>query len=267
MIAAMRRLTLASPTLMRVAWAEIVAYRAEMVIWILTATLPLVMLALWNAAAADGPIGAYGQVEFARYFAINLVVRQLTGCWVMWELNQLIRTGALSSWLLKPVHPLAFNLFETLAALPFRLVVLLPLVGAMFWWRPEIAFVPSLLTVAMFALSVSLALALTFLIQCLFGVLCFWFEQSLGMFQAYFAVWAIMSGYFLPRDLLPASVGAVATWLPFHAALGAPIDLLMGVDPAPLRTLALQGGWVLAAALTVRALWAAGVRRYGAFGA
>ena len=65
MIAAMRRLTLASPTLMRVAWAEIVAYRAEMVIWILTATLPLVMLALWNAAAADGPIGAYGQVEFA----------------------------------------------------------------------------------------------------------------------------------------------------------------------------------------------------------
>lgn len=267
MIAALRHLTRASPTMMRVAWAEIVAYRAEMVIWILTATMPLVMLALWNSAASDGPIGAYGQVEFGRYFAINLVVRQLTGCWVMWELNQAIRTGGLSSWLLRPMHPLAFNLFETLAALPFRLIVLLPLVGAMFWWRPEIAFVPPLETVALFAVSVSLSLALTFLIQCLFGVLCFWFEQSMGLFQAYFAVWAILSGYFLPEGLLPPAIARVSAWLPFHASLGAPIDLLMGVDSTPLRTLALQGGWVLAVGLLVRALWGAGVRRYGAYGA
>lgn len=263
----LRRLFTAFPTLLRVGWAGIVAYRAEMIIWILTATLPLVMLALWNAAAANGPIGAYGQTEFTRYFAINLVVRQLTGCWVMWELNYLIRTGGLSSWLLRPLNPLAYNLAETVAAIPFRLVVLLPLVGAMLWWRPEIAFAPTPLAVAQFAVSVAMAFLLTFCIQCLFGVLCFWFEQSLGMFQAYFAVWAILSGYFLPADLLPAWLASASAWLPFHASLGAPIDILMGVDPTPLRTLGVQGAWILAVGLAVRGLWAAGVRRYGAYGA
>ena len=129
MIHQLRRLISAGPTLLRVGWAGIVAYRAEMVIWILTATLPLVMLALWNAAAANGPIGAYGQVEFARYFTINLIVRQLTGCWVMWELNYLIRTGGLSSWLLRPCWLPACSVLPV-GCCCLRCAAMLPR-----WWR------------------------------------------------------------------------------------------------------------------------------------
>jgi ABC-2 type transport system permease protein len=73
----------AAPTLLRIGFAEIVAYRAEMAIWVLTATMPLIMLALWNAVARDGPVAGFGQVEFARYFAAALVVRQLTGAWIL----------------------------------------------------------------------------------------------------------------------------------------------------------------------------------------
>ena len=52
----MTALVRALPDLFRVGFAGIVAYRAEMTIWILTATLPLIMLALWNAVAAEGPV-------------------------------------------------------------------------------------------------------------------------------------------------------------------------------------------------------------------
>lgn len=266
-MSALHRVRQLVPTLMRVAWAEMFAYRAEMVIWILTATLPLVMLALWNAAAADGPIGRFGQIEFARYFAITLVVRQLTGSWVIWDLNYRIRTGELSPALLRPLNPLVFNFAETIAALPFRLVVLAPVLGLMLLWRPEIAFRPDLGQGAAFAVSVVLALVLSWLIQVCFGILSFFIDQSMGLFQAYFALWGALSGYFLPMSLLPNWLAAAARYLPFHASLGASVDLLMGGASSPWETLAIQVGWVGIFALATSALWRAGVRRYGAFGA
>lgn len=254
------------PTLWKVGVADMVAYRAEMVIWILSATMPLVMLALWNAASEAGPLAGFGQAEFARYFTVTLVVRQLTGAWVMWELNYQIRTGALSPALLRPLNPLWVNLASTLAAVPWRLVVLAPILAALFAWRPDIVFVPTPARLVGFLVSVGLAFLAAWLVQVVFGVLAFWFDQSLGFFSVYFAVWGLLSGYFVPLSLLPDALGGVAAWLPFHATLGAPVDVLLGGAPVG-PTLALQGAWVGALLLGVRGLWAAGLRRYGAVGA
>ena len=49
----------ALPTLLRVGVAETVAYRAEFLVWILTTTLPLVMLGLWTSVAAEAPFRGY----------------------------------------------------------------------------------------------------------------------------------------------------------------------------------------------------------------
>lgn len=263
----LRDLTQALPAFFRIGFAEIVAYRAEMVIWILTATLPLVMLALWNAASADGPIGKFGQTEFARYFAITLLVRQLTGSWVLWELNYMIRTGGLSPWLLRPLNPLWYNLVSTVAAVPMRVVVLLPILGGLFWWRPEIAFSPGLARLGMFVLSVALAFLLSWLIQAAFGMLAFWLDQSLGLFQLWFGLWALLSGYFLPTALLPWGLSGTTGWLPFYASLGAPIDLLLGTGADPSRILGVQAAWTVAGLVATATMWRVGVRRYGAYGA
>lgn len=257
----------ALPTLWRVAVAGIVAYRAEMIIWILSATLPLVMLALWDAAAAAGPLEGFGQAEFARYFAVTMVVRQLTGAWIVWELNFAVRSGSLSPQLLKPVNPLVFNLFETLAAIPWRLVVLVPLIVGLVAWRPEILFVPvpEPVRVAAFFVSVLLAFAVAWLVQALFGMLAFWFEQAMGIFSVHFALWSFFSGYIVPMALLPGWVGGTARWLPFYASLGVPVDVLLGrAGPAEV---AAQAAWVVVLAALLRFTWARGIRRYGAVGA
>lgn len=95
----------AAPALLRVGFASMVAYRAEMVVWILTATMPLVMLALWDAAAAEGPLMGFGQAEFARYFTVTLIVRQLTGAWIVWELNEQGRQAAPAHLLVQLPQP------------------------------------------------------------------------------------------------------------------------------------------------------------------
>ena len=256
----------AAPTLLKVGFAEMVAYRAEMVVWILTATMPLVMLALWNAAASEGPLQGFGQADFARYFTATLVVRQLTGAWLVWELNHQVRTGGLSPQLLRPMNPLAWNMAETVAALPFRLLVLAPIIAVLCLWRPDIVFLPSALTLACFAGSVVLAFLLSWLVQAIFGMLSFWFEQSLGLFNLWFAAYAFLGGYMLPLQLLPPAVADLAAWLPFQATLAAPVGILLGtVELGP--TLLSQAIWVVLALGLARAMWGRGLRRYGAVGA
>ena len=261
------RLVTAWPTLWRVAAADMLAYRAEMVIWILSATMPLVMLALWDAASAEGPLEGFGQADFARYFAVTLVVRQLTGAWIVWELNYNIRQGGLSPQLLRPLNPLWFNLASTLAALPWRMLVLAPLLVGLWWWRPDVWFWPEPGRLAAFALSVFLAFLLSWLVQCLMGLLAFWFEQSLGFFSVYFAVWALSSGYVVPLALLPAWLRGAFAWLPFYGTLGAPVGILTGAESSPGGALLVQLGWVAALALATVFTWKRGIVRYGAVGA
>ena len=122
----MRRTLRALPTLLRVGLAEAVAYRAEMVVWLLATNMPLVMLALWSALAREAPVGRFGEKDFVAYYLAALVVRLMTGAWVVWELSFEIRQGTLAYRLLRPLHPLAAYAAENLAAMPMRLVVALP---------------------------------------------------------------------------------------------------------------------------------------------
>jgi len=122
-----RRTVKALPTLLKVGFAEAVAYRAEFLVWLLSTNMPLVMLALWSAVAAEAPVGRFGRSDFVAYYLAALVVRLLTGAWVIWELNFEIRQGTLAHRLLRPVHPLVHYAAENVAAMPLRVVISLPI--------------------------------------------------------------------------------------------------------------------------------------------
>ncbi|MEO8213966.1 MAG: ABC transporter permease, partial [Myxococcales bacterium] len=62
--------------------SEVVAYRAEFVVWILTTNMPFVMLAIWHAVAAEGPIGRLGQKDFVAYYLGGWSIRLLTSTWM-----------------------------------------------------------------------------------------------------------------------------------------------------------------------------------------
>ena len=114
--AELARAAKAFPTLLRVGVAEVVAYRAEFLVWILTTNMPLVMLALWHAVAAKQPVGRFDQVQFTAYFVGVLVVRLATSNWMAWQMSMEIRDGTLSAKLLRPIHPLYSYAADHLAA-------------------------------------------------------------------------------------------------------------------------------------------------------
>lgn len=256
------------PVLLRVGFASAVAYRAEMVIWFLTTTMPLVMLALWSAAAADAPIQGFGQPEFVTYYAIALVVRHMSSSWIVWELNADVRSGALAMYLLRPIHPIWIYVSENLGALPLRIVILVPIVGTLLLTLDASPITTDPVAIVLFVCTLFGAWALTFASQTIVGLLSLWTEQSLGIWDVWFGLFALLSGYLIPLELFPVSLRPIADVLPFHGMGGLSIEILMGrvEGAAMLRGVAIQAGWVIAFALLARTVWARGVQRFGAFG-
>ncbi|HEX3479376.1 MAG TPA: ABC-2 family transporter protein, partial [Kofleriaceae bacterium] len=126
MSAAPWRTLRALPTLWRVGVAETLAYRAEFLVWILTTTQPLIMLGLWTSVARLQPFTNYSAADFVTYFLAALIVRQLTGNWVAWQISEEVRSGAMAMRLLRPIHPFVAYAASHVAAIPFRSIIALP---------------------------------------------------------------------------------------------------------------------------------------------
>jgi ABC-2 type transport system permease protein len=256
------------PTLMRVGVAEVVAYRAEFLVWILTTNMPLVMLALWHAVAANGPVGRFDQAQFTAYYLGVLVVRLATSNWMAWQMSMEIRDGTLSAKLLRPIHPIYSYAADHLSAVPMRIAVVSPIVVALIAtsWHRLLRHDPRLLMIL--AASIVGAWLLMFFSMVLLGAVAFYVDSAMGVFELWIGLHGLFSGYMIPLEVLPAWANKVIGVLPFRFMLAYPVETLVGLlSPAQaLRQLGAQ--WLYVALIGVAALrvWRAGVRRFAAFG-
>lgn len=255
--------------LLRTAWSEALAYRGQLLIWVLTGALPLVMLAVWRTLAANGPVGGYSGDEFVAYYVGALAVRQLTGVWIIWNMEREIRLGELSPHLLRPYHPLLRYLAMGLSDKPLRLLMVGPVCAVALLLAPGALPRPDALSLAVLPLAIVLAFLIYFCNQCCTGLLSFWWTQVLALQDFWFGLYSLASGYLVPLDLFPPAVRRVLDLLPFRAMLSFPLDLLLGrlSPPEIAEGLALQLFWLAAFFALMQLLWRRGLRRYGAVGA
>jgi ABC-2 type transport system permease protein len=269
--ATLRHTWLKARTLGEVWFASMSTYRAEIVIWVLTGSIPLIMLMVWigKAQADGGAVGGFTPALFAAYFLGAWLAGQFTVTWVAWDMDYQIRQGLLSPKLLRPIDPLweymAAHLTERLVRLPF---IVLIIAGGLLL-VPGTRLTPDLGHLALFFLSIQLAFLMRFTISYCIGILAFWFDQAVSLEELYYAIAAFLTGAFAPLDLYPAWARAIIEWLPFPYVIYYPVQILNGtVSGAQIwRIFGVQLLW-LTALLALRALlWRKGLRRYGAVGA
>lgn len=258
----------ALPTLLRIGFADAVAYRAEMLVWILSTTMPLVMLALFTAVARDAPIGRYGTPELIAYFLTTFIVRQLTACWAAWQMNFEVRQGTLSLRLLRPIHPVIAYVVEHVAAIPMRLIVALPVAGIALAVVGSEHVTSDWLLWAIWPLSVIGAFLITFLVHVAIGCLSLYMESSLKVLDVWFALYLVLSGYLIPVALFPPWLRTINELLPFRYVIGYPVELITAHHDRAmaLQMLGRQWVWVLIAGLIATLLWKRGLRRFAAYG-
>jgi len=216
------------PTLLRIGVSEAVAYRAEMFIWILATTMPLIMLALWVAVAREAPVGRFNQQGFIAYFLCAFIVRQLTGNWIAWQMNYEVRQGTLAMRLLRPVHPLGAYAAEILASVPLRTLIALPVAVVALAWAGSASLSRDPAIWGVWLGSIAGAWLIAFLVNAAVGCLSFYLESSLKVMDAWLAAYFVFSGYTIPVELFPPWLKRVVDVLPFRFQMGFPVELMTG---------------------------------------
>lgn len=252
-------------------FGQMSAYRAEILIWILTGSVPLIMLAVWigKAQAEGGAVGDFTPQRFAAYFLAAWLSQQMTVAWVAWELDFQIRQGQLSPKLLRPLDIFwdhaAMHLSERVIRLPFILLVIT--LGILI--VPGTIITPDLWHALVYILSITLAWLIRFMIGFSIGLLSFWFDQAVALDELYFVIAAFLTGAFAPLEFYPPAARALIEWTPFPYLVYYPVQMLNGMLPAEEipRVLGVQLAWFLILAAARQLLWRYGLKRYGAVGA
>jgi ABC-2 type transport system permease protein len=258
----------ALPTLLRIGVAETIAYRAEFLIWILTTTIPLVMLGLWSSVASEAPFRGYGQDDFVAYYLATLIVRNLAGTWVAWQISEEIRMGSMAMRLLRPLHPFIAFGASHVAAIPFRSLVVLPVAIVLLLSSGASVLTTEPVQLGLLVPSLALAWLINFSILFALGALSFWITKMMGILNIYFGLFMLLSGYLLPLPLLPSFVRGVAEWLPFRFMQSVPVELMTrSMSSAEAAWLLFgQAAWALAMLGLALFVWSRGVKRFESVG-
>jgi len=230
---------------------------------------PVIYLVVWStvANAQGGAVAGYTAGKFAAYYIVWTLVRNMNIVFTPFGWEWRIRTGQLSGLLLRPLHPLHYDL-SFFAGWKFVVIVLwLPLAAVLsLAFRP--AFNTSLLEVIVFFIAIWGAYLIRSMLLWLLGMLSFWTTRVSALFELYFAAELLLSGRLVPMSLMPAWVQRLAGWLPFQWTFGFPIEALIG-DLAPAQLglgLLSQLAWIVASTLVVLFVWRVAIRRYSAVG-
>jgi ABC-2 type transport system permease protein len=264
----LRLLWMRSRGLFMASYAYMTEYRAELLLWALSMSLSFILMGVWFEASSRADVGITPE-NVVRYFFSVFLVRQLTVVWVVWDVEEQVRLGKLSSQLLLPIDPvwrhLMGHIAERFARLPFVVV----LVALFFALYPAAFFVPSASSVGLFLLLSLGAFLLRFIIQYTVAMGCFWLERASAIETLHVLLYMFASGAIAPLEAFPVEVREVLMLTPFPYMIWLPARALMGdIDVDVLwRGALVMSAWGVFFLVINRVLWRRGLRRYSAMGA
>lgn len=262
----MRRFFRKARVLLSVYYAYMVEYRAELVLWVLAGSLPLILMGIWMQAAQGGLFG-FTPVEFARYFLAVFLVRQFSVVWVIWEFEKEIVEGKLSAKLLQPLDPVwhhvASHISERFARLPFAILIIV----LFFILYPQAMWIPNLQGFLLCLVALGLAFVLRFLIQYTFAMFAFWIERAAALDELWVLVYLFLSGVIAPLEVFPPLAREIVLWTPFPYLIYFPAALLVGQEVDVVKGFLAMFVWSLLFFMCNRWLWRQGLKKYSGMGA
>jgi ABC-2 type transport system permease protein len=230
---------------------------------------PVVYLVVWStvAEASGGEVGGYTPGAFAAYFIVWTLVRNMNIVFTPYGWEFRIREGELSGMLLRPVHPIHYDLAYFAGWKVVVLLLWVPLAGVLtLLFRPTLA--PNPAQVATFLLAIWGAYVIRTALLFLLGMITLWTTRVAAIFELYFTLELLLSGRLVPMDLMPDWVLRISDVLPFRSTFGFPIEALVAdlSGPELVRGLVTQAVWIVVSSVLAWLVWRRAIRRYTAVG-
>jgi ABC-2 type transport system permease protein len=245
-------------------------YRAAIYMYLLGMVAePVIYLVVWTTIAnqSGGEVGGLTTGELAAYYIVWTFVRNMNIVFTPFGWEWRIREGELSGQLLRPLHPIHYDIaFFAGSKLPW-MVFYLPIAVVL-----TIAFDPTFdvrpAEVAVFAVAIWGAYLIRTFNQTALGMVCFWTTRVGALFELYIALELLLSGRLVPMTLMPDWVQTVAWFLPFQWTFFFPIETLVGdlSNTELLAGLGMQVLWTLVGIAVFSLVWRRAVRHYTAVG-
>jgi ABC-2 type transport system permease protein len=245
-------------------------YRVAMYMYTLgMAAEPTIYLVVWTTIARShgGSVNGITATQFAAYYIVWTLVRVMNIVFTPYGWEFRIREGQLSGQLLRPLHPIHYDLADFAGQKIPWIVMYLPIAAGL-WLAFHPALHPRPLGVIVFLIAIWGAYVIRSFNQFVLGMITIWTTRAGAVFQVWFLAELLLSGRLVPLPLMPHWSQTLAAWLPFKWTFYFPIESLVGhmSTESLLTGLGLQVVWIAIGALAVSAAWRLSIRHYSAVG-
>ena len=245
-------------------------YRAATYFWMIGMLAePIVYLVVWTTIADQqgGSVQGITTGEFAAYYIVWTLVRNMNIVFTPFGWEWRIREGQLSAALLRPIHPLHDDLAGFGGMKPVVILLWLP-VAAVLWVAFDPVLAPTLVEGVVFFFAIWGAYLIRTMFMSVLGMITFWTTRVSAIFELFIAAELLLSGRLVPMPLMPDWAQDIAAFLPFQWSFYFPIESLVGnlSTEELLRGLGMQVFWIVVMTGLTLFIWRFAVRRYSAVG-
>ena len=240
------------------------AYRAATLAGLFTNAVFGVMIAAVFAALYDGrdgeEVAGFSLPEALTFVWTSQSLIMVVYLWGWWEIAASIKSGDVVADLSKPFSYQGYWIGRDLGRAAYHaLTRLLPtlLFGALFY---DLALPAAAGTWLAFALSVALAVVVSFGWRFLLNLSAFWMVDARGIHTIAIVLVNFFSGLLVPLAFFPERLRMVAELLPFRAFVMVPIEVLLG-QRGLANALAIQLSWSILLAALGQGVLALAVRK------
>jgi viologen exporter family transport system permease protein len=230
---------------------------------------PVIYLVVWTTIADShgGSVEGITAGQFAAYYIVWTLVRNMNIVFTPYGWEWRIREGTFSGLMLRPLHPIHYDLADFAGGKVIWVLLYLPIAGALaVIFKPTFDVTP--LEIVVFFFAIWGAYLIRSMLLWLLGMVSFWTTRGSAIFETYIMAELLLSGRLVPLPLMPDWAQTLANWLPFKWSFYFPIEVLVGHLSAAslIGGLGMQVLWITIGSLAVWVCWRASAKHYTAVG-
>lgn len=242
----------------------IVLWRVRMIISTLT------LFFLWDSVLHnDAMISGYTQSMMLTYILIGSFISNITIGSRSFILGDIINSGDLSNFLLRPVNYfLAFFMDDIGAKILDSGMSILELTILYLILRPDIIVQTNPVFIFFFFIATVLGMCIYFFLGVILSSIAFWSSEVWAPKFLFSTLTVFLSGTIFPLDMLPSAVYTVLMLSPFPYLLFFPIKIYLGQvsSIAIILGFCIAFLWLGILYFTSKIIWQKGLKMYGASG-
>jgi len=252
----------------RNAFLTMLAYRLRYYTGILTYLLFVtVHYFIWQAVYASRPAGelihGFTLEQMVTYVAIGWVARSFYFSNLDEELDELVTTGQISNYLIRPIDLQVMLFAQAIGESIFRLIFFSLPIGLVIFSLYPIQPPADLSQFLLFVVSTLMGFFVLAEVNFIIGLVAFYLKSIRGVMRAKYFIVQLASGLLMPLAFFPDWLGLLLKWLPFQAIASIPLQLYLGKlsTSETYSALLIQLLWALSLFVLGRWFWLRAARR------